>query len=406
MTYTAIKIKLYPTEKQKELIGINFSCCRKVWNTLLAELTERNENGSLVLKDEYDFKKGGKLPSRFDLQKKIPPMKKEFPYLKKADSTALQSEATNLRRAFDNWKNPNTKSSFPRFKRWQVNDDTYTTSAVYNKGLGTIRILSRNYIMIPKLKAVNFRCDVPINDHVVNLTVNLTNANEYFASVIVDKDITEFNKTQKSIGIDLGVADMAILSNGKKYETVDYGNQYSKRLRIWERKLARRQAEMKKEIAFNKKNNIEGGRLWFLEFPNYQKARIQVAKYKKKAMLQRQYRLQWISTEIVKQYDVIVIEDLSTKNMLKNHRLAKAISKQGWRILRDMLQYKCDQYSKQLVVVDPYKTSQICPNCDYDDGKHLLNVREWTCPSCGITHDRDVAGAQMILKKGLEKLNK
>lgn len=132
-------------------------------------------------------------------------------------------------------------------------------------------------------------------------------------------------------------------------------------------------------------------------FKNYQKAKMMVAKYSEKITNQRNNYLHVLTKTLVKQYDVIKIEDLKTKNLLKNHKLARAIANQSWRKLRSQLEYKCAWYGKQLVIVNPHKTSQICSNCGYDDGKHTLEVRHWMCPKCGINHDRDVNAAKNIL---------
>ena len=132
------------------------------------------------------------------------------------------------------------------------------------------------------------------------------------------------------------------------------------------------------------------------------KAKIMVAKYNEKIANQRNNYLHKITTSLVRENDVIVIEDLKTKNLLHNHKLSRAIANQSWRELRSMLEYKCEWYGKQLIVVDPFKTSQICSNCGYDDGKHELNIREWTCP-CHENHDRDINASKNILKLGLEQ---
>ncbi|RYL91525.1 transposase, partial [Sporolactobacillus sp. THM7-4] len=108
-----------------------------------------------------------------------------------------------------------------------------------------------------------------------------------------------------------------------------------------------------------------------------------------------------LTTRLVKENDVIVIEDLKTKNLLHNHSLARAMANQSWREIRRMLEYKCEWYGKQLIVVSPYKTSQICSHCGYDDGKHTLDIREWTCPKCHVHHDRDINAAKNILNVGL-----
>lgn len=133
-------------------------------------------------------------------------------------------------------------------------------------------------------------------------------------------------------------------------------------------------------------------------FKNYQKAKHMVAKYNEKIANQRKDYLHKLTRSLVEQYDVIKIEDLKVKNLLKNHTLARAIANQSWREIRIQLEYKCAWYGKQLVTVNPRKTSQICSNCGYDDGKHTLDIRQWTCPKCGTHHDRDINAAKNILQ--------
>ena len=140
------------------------------------------------------------------------------------------------------------------------------------------------------------------------------------------------------------------------------------------------------------------------DYQNWQRAKRIKACYQAKIANKRNDYLQKVTTELVKNYDVIVMEDLRTKNLLKNHSLAKSISNQSWRMFRTMLQYKCDWYGKQLIVVKPNYTSQICSNCGYHSGPKPLNIREWTCPKCNTHHDRDINAAVNILNKGLEKL--
>ncbi len=188
-----------------------------------------------------------------------------------------------------------------------------------------------------------------------------------------------------------------ITSDGKKYPTVRFDKLLADRKHYWERKLARRRRQAEKEIAWDRHNQVVEPRT-LADFKNYQKAKIMVAKYSEKIANQRNNYLHQLTKQLVTNYDVIKIEDLKAKNLMKNHSLARAIANQAWRKLRLQLEYKCIWYGKELKVVNPYKTSQLCSNCGYDDGKHPLEIREWTCPQCQTHHDRDINAARNILQ--------
>jgi putative transposase len=164
--------------------------------------------------------------------------------------------------------------------------------------------------------------------------------------------------------------------------------------------LARRRLHTQKAIAWDKHNKVLQPRQ-LADFKNVQKARLMVAKFHEKIANQRQNYLHQITTKLVKNYDLIAIEDLKAKNLVHNHKLAWAIASQAWGEIRRMLTYKCAWHGNELVIVNPYKTSQICSHCGHDDGKHELDVREWTCPHCGMSHDRDVNAAKNILNKAI-----
>ena len=192
------------------------------------------------------------------------------------------------------------------------------------------------------------------------------------------------------------MSDLIITSDGVKYPTIRFDKLLAKKKHYWERRLARRRLQAKREIAWDKYNKVVEPHE-MSDFKNVEKAIIMVAKYNEKIANQRKDYVHKITTSLVEQYDVIKIEDLKTKNLLHNHKLARAIANQSWRKLRSQLEYKCEWYGKQLVTVNPRKTSQICSNCGYDDGKHTLDIRQWTCPQCGINHDRDINAAKNIL---------
>ncbi|GEN56549.1 hypothetical protein GCM10012290_11890 [Halolactibacillus alkaliphilus] len=187
--------------------------------------------------------------------------------------------------------------------------------------------------------------------HHPSVTVICKPNNNYYISVLVETESQALPKTEKSVGVDLGLTDLAITSDGVKYPSLYLHKKYKKQLHTWEKRLARRHIQAKKDG-----KDLRSAK-------NYQKTRIQVAKLHQKVKDNRKDYLHKITTELVETYDVIYIEELKTSNMIKNHNLAQSIASQSWRMLRNMLAYKCLTYGKELVVVNPYKTSQVCLSC-------------------------------------------
>lgn len=213
-------------------------------------------------------------------------------------------------------------------------------------------------------------------------------------------NIKPLKKTGKQVGIDVGVADLAILSNGIKYPTFD-GSYYKKKATNWQRKYSRRR-ELANRLCLQDKNRKMICPRNLDSFKNWQKAQKIKARCQVKIANKRHDYLQKLTTHLISQYDVIVIEDLRTKNLLKNHHLAKSISNASWYLFRTMLEYKCKWYGKKLIAVDPKNTSRICSNCGYNSGAKPLNIREWTCPKCHVRHDRDINAAVNILNRAVK----
>ncbi|GAX08549.1 transposase [Secundilactobacillus silagincola] len=378
MTLKAIKTRIYPTAQQQEKITANFGYCRFVWNQLLDMQKQRHANG-------------GSYVNEFGMNYLIKCLKQEYPFLKAAESTSLLHVSRDLHHAYQ--KLFKEHQGFPRFKSRKFPKQSYQCNAVNHN----IKLVDQHYLKLPKLGCLRFKAGRQPVGQIKNVTIRLSATGKFYAIILVDTDIEPLKRTGKAIGIDVGVANLMITSDGIKYPTIRFDKRLSKKKHYWEKRLARRRRQAEKEIAWDKHNQVPEPRE-LADFKNYQKAKQMVAKYHEKIANQRDNYLHNITKELVEQYDVIKIEDLKAKNLMKNHKLSKAIANQSWRELRLMLEYKCAWYGKQLFIVNPRKTSQLCSVCGYDDGKHTLDIRQWTCPNCGINHDRDINAAMNILK--------
>ena len=376
MTLKAIKTRIYPSIEQQYKIVNNFGCCRFVWNQLLDMQIERYNNG-------------GSYVNEFGMNHLIKCLKQEYPFLKKAESSSLQHVSRDLNSSFQKFFKEH--SGHPKFKSRKFPKQSYQSS--YNSNICQF---SEHRLKLPKLGTICFRSGRQITGKIKNVTIRLSSTGKFYAVILVDTEIKKLPKTNKSVGIDMGIADLMITSDGIKYPTIRFDKLLANKKHYWEKRLARRRAQAIYLSACDKHNKVMNPRE-LSDFKNYLKAKHMVAKYSEKIANQRNNYIHNLTTQLVEQYDVIKIEDLKTKNLLKNHKLARAIANQSWREIRRQLEYKCAWYGKQLVTVNPRKTSQICSNCGYDDGKHTLDIRQWTCPQCSIHHDRDINAAKNIL---------
>jgi len=384
MVLKGLKLRIYPNEYQKELINFNFGANRFVWNQMLDMLIKRHNNNP-----------DSKFLNAFALNYLLKSLKVEYPWLKKVESTSLQSTNHDLIEAYKRFFKKTSK--FPKFK-----SKKYPKQSYQSKFVGNNIAVIENTIKLPKLGIMKFKTGKSIPEIIKSVTIKKSFTGKYYAVLLVECENQTFDKTGSNIGLDMGVADLVIGSNGKKYPTIRFDKILAKKKHYWEKKLARRRIRALKDIQYQNKFGLTGAKD-ISQYKNYMKAKIMVAKYNEKIANQRQNYLHKITTQLVKGNDTIVIEDLKTKNLLKNHKLARAIANQSWRALRLMLEYKCAWYGKQLIIINPFKTSQICSNCGYDDGKHELDIREWTCPNCHKTLDRDINAAKNILNIGLEQ---
>jgi len=370
-----IKGQLYPNDQQIQIVHQSFGNVRYVWNELLGMLIERYENNP-----------GLPLLKRYDLQRLLPALKKEHPFLKVTDSTAFQQVVKNLSDAYQIFFDG--KRGYPNFKRKRYNESY--TSVNNNKSVAQ---LTDRWVKLPKLGKVKYRGN-RITGKVLSATISRSSAGKYFVSFSVQRESQTFDKTNKVVGIDLGLTNFITTSDGHKVNLPKYHVQSCEKRRKWERLTARRRALAKERLGKD-----------FRQASNYQKARRMVAKLRQKEANQRRDFLHKLSTQLVKAYDLIALEDLSVKGMMKNHYLSDAIGHQAWRMFRDMVAYKCQWYGKTFIDVDPRFTSQLCSDCSTQTGKKPLHIRQFVCPECGATHDRDINAAKNILQKGLAAPN-
>ena len=376
-------IRLYPNEEQKIYFAKCFGCSRWLWNQILSMESQRFENGGTFVK-------------KFGLNYILTTLKKEYAWLSEVDSTCLTSVSDDISSAYSNFFAK--RASFPKYKS-KRHEQSFTIKCVNRN----IQIVDDRHIRLPKIGYVYFRSSCIPSGIIKNVTIRLKPSGKYIASVLFETEVDERPKTNKICGCDLGLKELAILDDGTKIPLPRFDKDSEKQLIHWQRLASRRLLRAKEVMKEDKSKTL-------LDFKNYQKAREMVAKYNEKIANQRENYLHVLSTWLVTNYDVIVLEDLKSKLMLKNHKLARAISNAGWNKLIRMIQYKCEWYGKTFVQVDATYTSQTCNACGCINNRlgydHYgwLKVRSWQCPDCGAIHDRDINAAINIKNKGLMQL--
>ncbi|MBM7689609.1 transposase [Enterococcus ureilyticus] len=366
----AYKYRLYPTSLQEEFIKKTFSCVRLVHNLLLQERIQLYKQ----LKENPDLNVKLPTPAQY---------KKEHPCLREVDSLALSNAQVYLDRAFKKFHREKSVG-FPKLKQKKNAVNSYTT----NNQNGTVKIIDGKYLKVPKLKSlIKMKMHRPVIGKIKSATISLTPSNKYFVSILCEEEIPTVEKTHSAIGITLGVSEFAVLSNGRRIDNDKYTKEFEQRITREERKLMRR-----KEIAKSKGTELS-------QQKNYQKQKLKIVKMREKLMNQRIDFLNKITTEIVRKYDLICIEDIQQADFYRNNKLHRGVTDVSWALFVSKLEYKASWYNKRLIKVSA------CGKCsEHSDNKELSQIFFQDINTKKSKNDPETAASVQVLIRGLQEV--
>jgi putative transposase len=363
--YKSYKYRLYPSPEDKELLSLHFGHCRFVYNYFLKEKQE------FYLKNKKTLNYNNCSQALTTLKKQ-----KEYVWLKDVNSQSLQQSLKNLETAFGKFFSK--KSKFPKFKRKDGNNSFNVPQNV---------AIKNDKIYIPKFKnGIKFVNHRPLKGKICSATISKKPSGKYYVSILTEQNvcIPDAADLTKAVGIDLGIKDFAITSDGKRYPNLKFQKKYQSKLSKLQKHFS------KKQKGSNRK----------------EKLRIKIAKLHEKITNSREDMQHKLSTLLLNKYDVICLETLAVKNMMQNHKLAYAIADVSWNSMIQKLEYKAAWKGKKIIKIDHfYPSSKTCHNCGYINQSLTLKDRFWVCPQCGTVLDRDVNAAKNILTRGLTILS-
>lgn len=401
------KVRMFPSSQQKKIIFKNSNASRFIYNNLIAlnfEIYKLQKTLDKIYIDTLATRlKDLKTRRRYYGSW----VKLEYPWLKdkQIDSLTIAQSTQSYQAAWNSFRKVH-RAGVPNFHKKSY-EEKYQTSGQSNKlGMytGTARLIDYTHIRLPKLGIVKInKLPKKVINHanetnIGTVTIRKTASGKYFISMQLNSDIpfaSSFDKTHQAVGIDLNLENFYMDSNGNIVDNPRYYKNAMKHLSKAQRKLSHRYNRAKIE-----KRNIKSS-------SNYQKQRLLVAKLQERVANKRNNFIHNLTINLVKNQDLIVCEELRSKNMMKNHALARSISDVGWRIFLSQLEYKSKLYDKTFITVNPKNTTQTCSTCGYlliDNEKLTLRDREWTCPHCNTHHVRDYNAAINILHKGIDNI--